>query len=387
VLAGTAVTLDGRASFDPGGQPLAFLWSQVSGTLVELDSPNSPTPGFVAPEASGDQALEFELTISAGGEESDPDRISVTVIGADPSLPVARLALDPVSGAAPLSVSLDGSASTAADGHALVDAWWRFSDDTPPVRGLTGSCVLATPGGVGVELLVIDDAGQFDTAQGLVSVQDGGGSPPLLQAWAVPERGEAPLEVRLRAEASDPDGTATTVDWELGGGARLSGTDVGYVFASPGQYTVVARATDEAGQRSAQRLTVVATAGGVVPPRLQSSPELAAQVGQEWTYLPIASGTPPLEWSLGKHIGGETRNAPEGMTQDAASGGLRWTPEAPGDAAVTLVVKNAAGSDFQDFTLAVTGNPADGCGCSSAASGNGLLLLLSLFWIRRRQPR
>ena len=101
----------------------------------------------------------------------------------------------------------------------------------------------------------------------------------------------------------------------------------------------------------------------------------------------------PLTWTLGKQLGSEVVGAPTGMHIDAATGSISWTPtrDQAGLVAVTVAVQNAAGSDFQDFSLEVVGDnkPGGGCGCGSGARGTsapGLVLLALLGWIgvRRR---
>ena len=99
--------------------------------------------------------------------------------------------------------------------------------------------------------------------------------------------------------------------------------------------------------------------------------------------------------SLGKNVGGTVVGAPEGMTIDAASGRLSWTPSAAqlGRVPVSLVAENAAAAVVQDFEVDVSGEPApaqppEGCGCrtTTAGPGAGLAAALLLFmagWRRR----
>ncbi len=76
---GTAVALDGAASFDSDGEALSYAWSQLSGTTVALAGADTATPSFQAPAiAAPSETLVFELTVSDGASTS-ADAVSVVV--------------------------------------------------------------------------------------------------------------------------------------------------------------------------------------------------------------------------------------------------------------------------------------------------------------------
>lgn len=63
-VVGDVVVLDGTASFDPEGFPLAFFWEQTAGpVVVVLDTPDAPTAAFFA-DVPG--TYEFALTVDNG---------------------------------------------------------------------------------------------------------------------------------------------------------------------------------------------------------------------------------------------------------------------------------------------------------------------------------
>lgn len=64
VSRGKRVTLDGRASTDPDGDPLTYQWTQTSGDAVRLINPDAARPSFTAPETG--QTLIFQLEVSDG---------------------------------------------------------------------------------------------------------------------------------------------------------------------------------------------------------------------------------------------------------------------------------------------------------------------------------
>lgn len=71
---GNVVILNGSASEDPDGDPLAFTWTQISGPTVELSKAETDSPEFTVPEGG---TYRFELIVSDGEDESDPDTVEV----------------------------------------------------------------------------------------------------------------------------------------------------------------------------------------------------------------------------------------------------------------------------------------------------------------------
>ena len=74
------VALDGSASADPNGEPLAYRWTQVAGPTVLLSAANSVQPTFTAPHvAVGGETLTFKLVVSDGQEFRKLDYLNVII--------------------------------------------------------------------------------------------------------------------------------------------------------------------------------------------------------------------------------------------------------------------------------------------------------------------
>ncbi|MFH1843322.1 MAG: LamG-like jellyroll fold domain-containing protein [bacterium] len=84
-------------------------------------------------------------------------------------------------------------------------------------------------------------------------------------------------------------------------------------------------------------------------PVITSSPVTDATVGQLYSYDVDAAGFPAPIFSL--------TTAPAGMTINASSGVISWTPTGTGDEAVTVMAANGEGTDSQSFTIAVAEPP------------------------------
>lgn len=80
---GEPFTLDASASSDPDGDSLAFTWSQLAGTAIDLSSASGATLALNAPLAVENSELQFEVTVSDGRGGQSKAQASVFVVAAD----------------------------------------------------------------------------------------------------------------------------------------------------------------------------------------------------------------------------------------------------------------------------------------------------------------
>ncbi|MCH6558434.1 MAG: hypothetical protein IH803_09500 [Nitrospirae bacterium] len=84
---GKRVVLNGLRSFDPDGDPLMYVWTQVRGHKVSLLDPGTAKATFMAPEVSSKRLLRFSLRVTdmkgadtVRGADSLPSLVNVWVV-------------------------------------------------------------------------------------------------------------------------------------------------------------------------------------------------------------------------------------------------------------------------------------------------------------------
>jgi PKD domain len=172
VVAGTNVTLDGSASSDANGDALTYNWSLTSkptGSSATLSSATSARPTFTADVAG---TYVASLTVNDGQVNSNVVTVSVTAVRAN-AAPIAN-AGTAQSVVAGTNVTLDGSASSDANGDALAYNWSLTSKPTGSTATLSSTTsarptLTADVAGTYVASLTVND-GQVNSSIATVSV-------------------------------------------------------------------------------------------------------------------------------------------------------------------------------------------------------------------------
>ena len=136
IISGTVITLNGGASTDANGDPLTYGWTLLSkpaGSAAVLANPTSVTPSFTV-DLAGD--YKAQLIVNDGTVDSAPDSVIIT---SNNVAPVANAGPDQGGIALGSRVTLDGSASSDANGDPLTYSWSLTS------RPAGSAAVLANP--------------------------------------------------------------------------------------------------------------------------------------------------------------------------------------------------------------------------------------------------
>ena len=271
VNTGAVVTLDGTASSDADGDQISYDWSFVSrpaGSSAAFDDAASPQPSFTA-DVDGDYVVQ--LVVDDGEATSAPARATVTATTAN-SAPAADAGPDQNVDTG-VKVTLDGSASTDADGDALSYHWSFVSipgSSTTSLTNTTSATPAFTPDVDGtyiVELIVND--GAVDSAADRVKViATTANSAPMADAG--PDQSVTTAEVVTLdgSASSDNDGDALTYQWSFVSKPSGSSASLGdATTASPsftadqaGSYVVGLIVNDGMVDSAADRVTVIAAA-------------------------------------------------------------------------------------------------------------------------------
>lgn len=167
--------------------------------------------------------------------------------------------------------------------------------------------------------------------------------------------------VEVAVEASDPEGDALTIGWDLDGDGDFGDAEGetavfdAAALDGPAEHTIYVRVEDEGGAvRVVEGLVTVAN----VPPAFDDEvvPETIAAWDHLYTFTPRAIEPSPLD-----ELTYTLLRRPQGMTVDEATGVVQWTPaEADVDAMFTIRLKvedDDAGADVLEWDVQVVMDP------------------------------
>jgi len=210
----THVVLDGRASFDPEGQPLSYAWLQIAApatSAAHLAGIDTATPEIVVDVVG---FYEMSLVVSDGTQTSAPDLVRVAVMDAEP---LAHAGSD-VSVEKGSVATLDGSASIDPDGDALSYTWTLASAPAGSAATLAGADTVAPtlatdrPGSYVVRLVVTDGDSTSTPDTVIVTATN---EVPAAEAGADVELQLGATATLDGAPSTDGDDAALTFAWTV----------------------------------------------------------------------------------------------------------------------------------------------------------------------------
>jgi len=278
LVARSTVTLDGSASSDGNGDALRYQWTISAapvGSRATLNSPTTARPTII-PDVAG--TYRIALVVSDGNANSPSDEVSI-VLSAQNISPVSDAGVDQnvLIGA---KVTLNGSASTDANGDALTYQWTLETLTTPAdtlARLSDPSAVKPTftadRGGLYFATLVVSDGQLSSAMDSVVVLATLGNAAPVANA-GVDQAVKTGTVVTLDASASsDANGDSLTVQWTLaaapaGSAAVLSSSTAAkptFLADRAGAYEVNLVVNDGQASSAPDTVTIVATDDNVRP--------------------------------------------------------------------------------------------------------------------------
>jgi PKD repeat protein len=277
--AGLTVTFD--ASTFSGTQttaPASFQWNFGDGTPVQTTTSVTITHVYAT---SGTYVVNLALLDAQGvAGKVLSQNVTVTPLPINPAPPVAQFA----AAANGLSVGVDASLSTDADGTITTYAW-NFGEPSSNTNITSGKAASHTYGATGtytVTLVVTDNTGLTATSKQQVNIA----GVPNVNPIAVFNFNRDALLVDFNAAASsDLDGTITTYSWNFGEPNSPTNTATGvttvHAFKFAGSYTVTLTVTDDSGASSNQQIVVtVLSPAAIITGQLNDTGITASQCYQ-----------------------------------------------------------------------------------------------------------
>jgi hypothetical protein len=260
------------------------------------------------------------------------------------------------------TVTLDATGSTDPDGDELTYLWWQYYDADSATTVVTisnstsmNNASFVVPNEIGKQIHII------------LEVTDDG-TPPLVGyrriIYNITEHGSEPEAPAIVSTAPTdayvgelysydvqatgyPVPTFSLVDCPAGMTINATTGLIAWTPAAAGDYDVTVVAANGVAPDAVQSFTITASVRPSVPPTITSAAPADAIVGRSYSYDVEATGYPAPTFSLSDY--------PAGMTIDAETGLIEWTPASAGFFNVSVVASNGAAPDaVQSFTIEVS---------------------------------
>lgn len=285
------------ASTTSGPAPLSISFSaasstgSISGYTWDFGDGDVGTGSTVSHTFStaGNYTTTLAVSDTTGNTSSAAIAITATQTTSQPVPPVAVISSSTAAGEAPLSVSFNGSGSTATNAT-IVSYNWDFGDGTQ-ATGVTAGHIFTIAGTFNTQLLVADSGGLTDTETTPVVVSPSTvvNQKPVAAFSATPTQGPSPLAVNFDASTStDADGSVASYAWNFGDGSNGQGKTIQHIYTNAASYTASLQVTDNLGAAS-QSVSKAITAD-VAPPVVTLNYEIGElSLTSDWVKVNFAN--------------------------------------------------------------------------------------------------
>ena len=202
--------------------------------------------------------------------------------------PTAVISSSAATGPAPLTVSFDGSGSTAT--NATITAYnWSFGDGGS-ATGSKVSRTYTTAGTYTATLTVTDSNGQTGEigTPVIVTAPVVTNKAPQAVISATPTSGSAPLTVSFDGGGStDSDGTISSYVWNFGDGSSATGKTVSHTYITEATFTATLQVTDDKGANGTASVTITAKAEEPTPEVKMETGEV--MVSSDWVRVTLTT--------------------------------------------------------------------------------------------------
>ncbi len=335
------VNLDASSSSDPDGTSLQYSWELSDGSSFATEK------AIHTLQNETETIYSIKLTVTDANGAINSLTKPITVLKPNVA-PLASLSLDTIEGEAPLTVSMDGSASTDSDGK-VVSYSFNISNGQEIVgTSSQASYNLTVPGDYTITLVVLDnDGASHAVVQNVTVLQPN--LPPVAEFNFDPITGKAPLLVNFNASPSyDPDGSIVKYRWRTTyEGLASKGRKFSHVFLTEGYHWVRLNVFDDKGANA-----VIFKYIFVLPPNVAPVANLYLDKTQGHTPFTVS-----MNGSSSTDIDGSIVNydfeISSGEVISNGTSSATYTFVDPGDYQVTLKVTDSYG-DVAQVTRSIT---------------------------------
>jgi len=278
-----SVTFDGTAST---GSVTSYQWDFGDGSIATTSTASHTyaTAGTYTAKLTVGNSAGVTNTTTVAITASNPVVVA-------PTPPKAVISSSAAAGPAPLTVSFDGSGSTATNAT-IASYAWSFGDGASGIGAIV-SHVYASAGTYNAALTVTDSKGQTSQVNTpiIVTAPVVNNKPPQAVISATPTAGPAPLTVTFNGGGStDSDGSITNYVWNFGDGGTATGKSVTHTYTTAATFTANLQVTDDKGATGTTSVTITAKTELPTQPTTDVKLETGEiAVSSNWVRVPLTT--------------------------------------------------------------------------------------------------